>query len=858
MDLTNSEAQSFMTPSGKHPSSDHVIRIGVDGKFFRSQGSIHRILGVTYGPFPPDSGGNNFLSEQETRQDFKNMVELGVNAFRVYTIPPGWLIELAGEFGLRIMVDIPWNPHQAFLETRASRNMILKELRNAAMFLQAYPQIFAISIANEIPSQVIRWQGRSSMEKFLETACDSVKQAAPETLVTFANYPSTEYLHPAGFDFSTCNVYLHDPDAFTAYLNRIQHRCGATPLVLGEIGMDTLREGEIHQANFLETHLKRALQEGVAGCFVFSWTDLWWRNGFLVEDWQFGLTDVDRRLKPGFYSVQSVFRNSFPSMDEGEIFPQISIVVASYNGEKHLRSCLSSLENLDYPNYEVLLIDDGSTDSTSELAKEFPSVRYLRQDRAGLSAARNLGIQESQGNWIAFTDDDCVAPREWLKQAVSGKQGKPWDGVGGPNFIPASDGPVANAIHLSPGAPTHVLLTDEIAEHIPGCNMIFNKSALQSVGGFNTIFRTAGDDVDVCWRLQEAGYQIGFVGAAYVWHHRRDSISGYFKQQAGYGRAEAALERAHPNLFDSLGRSRWKGSVYEGGGAWNPDQKGPIYGGPFGSAGFQLVYQGLRQRSWNPFLHHQFETWLLIHIPLWILGIAFPILFLCSAGLAVFHFYKDWKSAPIRLIPQRNKHWWSRPLISALRFAHPLVRGFSRYLERWKLSRLTGRANWKGDSDSLDEPKVEESHKVFANYWSFHSHLDPTPNRFDFLSNFQNVWSAKQGVSQVDDGWREQDLIVIGDFWMEFKLNTLVELGDYPGGILRIKIQPALRPSAIYGILILLSAFVSCVCKAPQQALFISGIFWGLLTGVSVFLKMRQLFWKKNLLRAIELTIKNR
>src|SRR5204863_144550 len=88
-------------------------------------------------------------------------------------------------------------------------------------------------------------------------------------------------------------------------------------------------------------------------------------------------------------------------------------------------------------------------------------------------------------------------------------RGSPWPtgsaGVGGPNSGPPGDGPIAECVARAPGGPVHVLVTDREAEHIPGCNMGFRKSCLEAIGGFDPQFRTAGDDVDVCWRLQERG-----------------------------------------------------------------------------------------------------------------------------------------------------------------------------------------------------------------------------------------------------------------------------------------------------------------------------------------------------------------
>src|SRR5438874_9998620 len=114
--------------------------------------------------------------------------------------------------------------------------------------------------------------------------------------------------------------------------------------------------------------------------------------------------------------------------------------------------------------------------------------------------------------------------------------------AGGPNIPFANDGRVAACIAHTPGRPTHVLLSDGEAEHIPGCNMAFRRDCLQAVGGFDTQFRVAGDDVDICWRIRQSGGKLGFSPAAIVWHHCRSTLSAFWKQQVGYGKAEAMLE----------------------------------------------------------------------------------------------------------------------------------------------------------------------------------------------------------------------------------------------------------------------------------------------------------------------------
>jgi hypothetical protein len=145
-----------------------------------------------------------------------------------------------------------------------------------------------------------------------------------------------------------------------------------------------------------------------------------------------------------------------------------------------------------------------------------------------------------------------------------------------------------------------VLLTDDRAEHIPGCNMAFWRDALIATGGFDPIYTSAGDDVDLCWRLLDRGQAIAYHPAAVVWHHRRDGRRAYLRQQRGYGRAETLVAARHPDRFTGLGGARWRGALYNGFPPLLARQ--PIYRGRFGTAAFQSIY---RNQSHNLELAHQ-------------------------------------------------------------------------------------------------------------------------------------------------------------------------------------------------------------------------------------------------------------
>src|SRR5204863_3194375 len=118
------------------------------------------------------------------------------------------------------------------------------------------------------------------------------------------------------------------------------------------------------------------------------------------------------------------------------------------------------------------------------------------------------------GEFVAYIDDDAYPDPHWLDYLASAFLKNDHAAIGGPNVDPAGDGFIADCVANAPGGPVHVLLTDEIAEHIPGCNMAFRKDALEEVGGFDERFRVAGDDVDVCWQLQRRGWTLGYSPAA--------------------------------------------------------------------------------------------------------------------------------------------------------------------------------------------------------------------------------------------------------------------------------------------------------------------------------------------------------
>src|SRR6266404_5623249 len=185
-------------------------RLRLDGKFFARGGQRVHICGVTYGPFAPNEAGQPFPEPGQVAEDLACMRTAGINSVRTYHVPPEWLFYLAGENGVNVFVDVPWPKHLCFLDSVQARNEARRLVEQAAKRGRQHPCVFAYSIGNEIPPNVVRWHGARRVERFLAELRDVAKQADPEGLVTYASYPPTEYLDLSSFDFATFNVYLHD------------------------------------------------------------------------------------------------------------------------------------------------------------------------------------------------------------------------------------------------------------------------------------------------------------------------------------------------------------------------------------------------------------------------------------------------------------------------------------------------------------------------------------------------------------------------------------------------------------------------------------------------------------------------
>lgn len=757
-------------------------KVIVKGKFlYRGQNKLF-IKGVTYGTFAPDENGNQFPPAYTIEKDFELMALQGINSVRTYTVPCKELLDIAAKHNLMVMVGLPWEQHITFLDSYKGQKDIIKRVKEGVLSSTGHSAILCYTIGNEIPASIVRWYGKEKIEKFLKQLYHTVKKVAPDALVTYVNYPTTEYLDLSFLDFDCFNVYLETPEKLSKYISRLHNLVGNRPLVLAEIGLDSMRNGVEKQAEVLQWQIETIFGKGCAGMFVFAWTDEWWRGGFEIEDWDFGLVDRNRNYKPALHAVSKVFAE-VPFSTEKEL-PFISVLVCSYNGSATIRDTMEGLLKVDYPNFEVIVVNDGSKDNIIDIVNEYP-FKLVTTPNRGLSSARNTALKHANGEIVAYIDDDAYPDPQWLRYLAYAYQTTSHAGIGGPNIAPDDDGPIATCVANAPGGPVHVLLTDEIAEHIPGCNMSFRRDVLLEIGGFDPTYRAAGDDVDICWRVQHTGRTIGFHPSALIWHHRRNSLKAYWKQQKGYGKAEALLEAKWTEKYNRFGHLSWSGIIY-GNGVTLPLKlkKDKIFQGIWGSAPFQSVYQQAPGTiSYIPLM----PEWYLLIFTLGILSVlgilwspmlwVLPVFFLAQVILFMQAGISAAKSLKTKKYKSRLQYFKFWGLTTVLHVVQPFARLYGRIAH--------GLTPWRKRGSGYYKRRLLFKNKLSLMHWS-----EKWKSMEEWLQEIEiNLIKTKARVRRSGqyDRW---DLEVNGGFFSGCR--GLLTIEEHGGGkqLLRFKCTP--------------------------------------------------------------------
>ena len=219
--------------------------------------------------------------------------------------------------------------------------------------------------------------------------------------------------------------------------------------------------------------------------------------------------------------------------------PSVSVVVSTFNRSALLRACLAGLARQDHPaeRYEVVVVDDGSDSEHARVnaaLADAPGIRLLRQANRGPAAARNRGVDAARGEYIAFTDDDCVPTPSWLGRLAAGA-----------TATTARGGRTVNAVADDPFADATQLLVDYLYEYyrerdgrfFTSNNLLMPRAQLLDLGGFDESMRHAGgEDRELCGRWLARGWALEFVEDAVVQHAHALTLTRFWRQHFAYGR----------------------------------------------------------------------------------------------------------------------------------------------------------------------------------------------------------------------------------------------------------------------------------------------------------------------------------
>ncbi len=399
---------------------------------------------------------------------------------------------------------------------------------------------------------------------------------------------------------------------------------------------------------------------------------------------------------------------------------------------------------------------------------------------------------------------------------------------GGPNFPPPEDSLVPAAVAVSPGGPTHVLLSDDVAEHIAGCNMAFRRDVLLRLGGFDPLYRAAGDDIDMCWRFQDAGHTIGFSPAAIVWHFRRNTVRAYIGQQRGYGKAEALVYSKHPFRFNLFGQAKWLGRIYgDLSTSLLLSRRPVIYSGVFGRGLFQTLYEP--SSSLAAFLPLTFE-WNVVAIILALVGIA-------GGGwmwLMVAPLVMTWaiciNGALKAPIDKRFRGLKARALVALLIYLGPIVRGYERM--KWRLKEVRPSESTGGLERTMQKPRLSLRERAFyLSYWS-----EVGDEKEALLGGLMRFLVPQKYFVIADQGWDEWDLKIARGLWS--RALVLVCTENHGGGKRMLRVRCAMRLSRFAAFVLRAYALVvaaALILDSPALGLIVG--FVGIVHGIVISMR---------------------
>jgi cellulose synthase/poly-beta-1,6-N-acetylglucosamine synthase-like glycosyltransferase len=230
--------------------------------------------------------------------------------------------------------------------------------------------------------------------------------------------------------------------------------------------------------------------------------------------------------------------------------PFVSVVIPGKNAEKTLKKCLDSVMTLNYPCYEVIFVNDGSIDSTVDILNTYKNIKVITTNGVGPSIARNMAVTLAAGEYVAFTDADCIVNKDWLSELLKGFKDEKTAGVGGIQKSPDDEtyfgSMVQEFLSIFGFIGDYLKSGREFIQtkHNPSCNVMYRKSILVEVNGFRAGL-WPGEDVELDYRITKRGYKLVYSPLAIVYHYRSSNLKGFSHMMFRYGRAQGILVALH-------------------------------------------------------------------------------------------------------------------------------------------------------------------------------------------------------------------------------------------------------------------------------------------------------------------------
>lgn len=233
--------------------------------------------------------------------------------------------------------------------------------------------------------------------------------------------------------------------------------------------------------------------------------------------------------------------------------PRFSVIVPVYNRIDEVKDLLNSLQNQTVRNFEVIIVEDGSTEPCRQVVDDAVSqgldCKYYYKDNEGRSIARNYGLERAEGDYFVFFDSDCVIPPAYFETLARELDLRKLDCFGAPDAAHESFSDTQKAINYSM---TSFMTTGgirggkiQLEKFVPRTfNMGYSREVYQRVGGFREMF---SEDIDMSTRIRHAGFSIGIIRETPVWHKRRVDFRKFLRQVYVFGMSRVTLKLLYPD-----------------------------------------------------------------------------------------------------------------------------------------------------------------------------------------------------------------------------------------------------------------------------------------------------------------------